>query len=273
MLHLLLLTIWGGGMNATMKKTGGRALVLVVLVAAMATAIVLASGPQAKAANSHTFHSREPAQGANALYSTCPFDDGTIPPNTSVCDDYLVWYFRANPVLGGGALGMAQQPFVARFEHFRWDVIEDRLISYAFGETPDVVGSYDKTHLSYAHFDGATVEMNNVDLQTGEATPTGETVTLGPFTWTAATGIYRFGNDGPTFDDEAPDVRDRCHTTVTHAHQRFTIAHVRGTVEGLQLDTLYTQQFLPGQPENTPGAIFNNHFHVIDVAHGGKNCL
>src|SRR5215211_6340686 len=245
MLHLLLLTIRGGGMNATMKKTGGRALAMILLVAAMATAIVLASGPQAKAANSHNFHIRHPGQGALIYYSTCPFDDGTIPPNISVCDDYSVWYLRETWAFGGGALGMAQQPFVAIFDHARWDVNQDRLISYEFGETPDVVGSYDKTHLSYAHFDATTVEMNDVDLQTGEATPTGETLTLGPFTWTAATGIYRFGNDGPVFDDENPDLRDRCHTTVSHAHQRFRIAHVSGTVEGLQLDTLYPERFLP----------------------------
>jgi hypothetical protein len=114
--------------------------------------------------------------------------------------------------------------------------------------------------------------MNEVNLQTGEVTPTGETLTLGPFTWTAATGIYRFGNDGPVYD-EFPDVRDRCHTTVTLAHQKFRVAHVTGSVEGLQLDTLYPQHVLPDQPENTPGVIFNNWFHLIDVAHGGKNCL
>jgi hypothetical protein len=259
-------------MNATMKKTGGRALVLVVLVAAVATAIVLASGPQAKAANSNNDHFRHPAQGALALYSTCPFD-GTLPPNTRVCDDYTVWYLRSTTVLGSGALGMATQPFVAAFEHFKWDGIEDEPISLEWGETPDVVGSYDKTHLSYAHFDGATVEMNNVDLQTGELTPTGETVTLGPFTWTAATGIYRFGNDGPVLESLPPNVRDRCHTTVSQAHQNFRVAHVTGSVEGLELDTLYPSQFLPDHPENTPGAIFNNSFHVIDVAHGGENCL
>src|SRR5215203_3593859 len=271
MLHPLL-TILGGAMNATTKKTGTRALSMILVVAAMATAIVLASGPQAKAANSHTFHLRHPGQGALAIYSTCPFD-GPLPPDISVCDYYTVWYLRETWVFGGGALGMAQQPFVAVFQHEKWDAKEDRLLSLEFGETPDVVGSYDKTHLSYAHFDAVTVEMNDFDLQTGEATPTGETVTLGPFTWTAATGIYRFGNDGPELDNLPPNVRDRCHTTVSHAHQKFRIAHVTGTVEGLQLDTLYPNHWLPDQPENTPGAIFNNSFHVMDVAHGGKNCL
>ena len=132
----------------------------------------------------------------------------------------------------------------------------------------------DKTHLSYAHFDGVTVEMNNVDLQTGEETPPGETLTLGPFTWTAASSVYRFGNDGTTLDDFPPNVRDRCHTTVSHAHQKFRVAHVTRSIEGLQFDTLHTRSpSLPGEPENTPGTIFNNTFHVLDVAHEGKNCL
>jgi hypothetical protein len=266
-------------MNATTKKTGKRALGLVVLVVAMATAIVVASGQQAKAANSLNDHFRHPGQGAQAVYSNCPFQ-GPLPPNTSVCDDYDVRYQRSTAVFGGGALGMAQQPFVVIFQHFTWDVSGDgqnendwRLNSYERGETADVVGSYDKTHLASAHFDGATVEMNKEDLQTGELTPTGETVTLGPFAWTAATGIYRWGNDGPSLEDLPPYVRDRCHTTVSQAHMRVRMAHVTGTVEGLQLDTLYTNQWLPDQPENTAGAIFNNDFQVIDVAHGGKSCL
>ena len=249
---------------------------MILLVAAMATAIVLASGAQAKAANSHTFHYRHPAQGALIFYSTCPFD-GPLPPNTSVCDVYSVWYLRATNVIGGGALGMAQQPFVVLFDHARLDVKEgeeDRLISYEFGQTPDVVGSYDKTHLSYAHFDATTVEMNNFDLQTGEVTPTGETVALGPFTWTAASSVYRFGNDGPALEGYPPNVRDRCHTTVFSAHMKFRVAHVTGAIEGLQLDNLYTRSpSLPGEPENTPGTIINNAFRVIDVVHGGKNCL
>src|SRR5215207_8493650 len=165
-------------MNAIRKKTGYRALVLVVLVATMAAALVLASGPQAKAANTNNFHFRHPAQGAKADYSTCTFPPGTVPPNIRVCHDYTVWYLRAPRVFGGGALGMAKEPFAAVFEDFKWrpgrDPTEDRIISYEAGGTADVVGSYDKTHLASARFDGATVEMNKVDLQTGEATPTGE---------------------------------------------------------------------------------------------------
>lgn len=260
-------------MSGRAKKTGMRVL---TLIAAVVVALVVTSSlpptPRAAAANSDNFHFRHPAQGALASYRTCP-NEGPLPPNTTVCEEYVVWYLRTTYVFGGGALGMAQQPFVAALEHFTYDANEPRVISYEYGETTDVVGSYDKPHLSSAHFDSATIEMNEVNLQTGEVTPTGETLTLGPFTWTAATGIYRYGNDGPALEFYPPNVRDRCHTTVSFAHQKFRVAHVTGSVEGLQLDTLYPNDWLPDQPENTPGTIFNNWYHVIDVAHGGKNCL
>ena len=106
-------------------------------------------------------------------------------------------------------------------------------------------------------------------------TPNGKTVTLGPFTWTAATSTYRYGNDGPNLDDSLPpNVRDRCHTTVSQAHQKLTKAYVTGTVDGVPISTYYLEPpSLPGAPEDAHGAIFNSWFRVVDVAHGGKSCL
>ena len=189
-----------------------------------------------------------------------------------------MWYFRNGVSIAGGSLGRATQPFVALYTHLRYQVSPGEDLSFEFGVTTDVVGSYDKIHLTSAHMDGATVEMNDVDLQTGEVTPTGETVTLGPFTWTAATSTYRSGNDGPDLDElMPPNVRDRCHTTVSQAHQKLTRAYVTGTVDGVPISTYYGESAdtteLPGAPEDAHGAIFNSWFRLVDVAHGGKNCL
>jgi hypothetical protein len=140
-----------------------------------------------------------------------------------------VFYIRYGVSFTSRPLGRATQPFVAAFEHTSTLVRPDgtaELLSYEYGETADVVGSYDRTHLTSAYMDGATIEMNDVDLGTGELTPNGKTVTLGPFTWTATTDIYRFGNDG-LLGNLPPDVRNRCQTTVSNTNQKLTAARAR----------------------------------------------
>jgi hypothetical protein len=60
-----------------------------------------------------------------------------------------------------------------------------------FGFAEDAPGAYDRAGLSFARSDGATMDL--YDVSTGESTPNGRTVTLGPFEWTAASGPYVFG--------------------------------------------------------------------------------
>ena len=82
-----------------------------------------------------------------------------------------------------------------------------------------------------------------MDPDTGAFTPNGRTVTLGEFTWTATSDPYVFGNDGP-FGPGQPRYVDRNLTYISNEHQRFTTAHVTGTIDGVSVEEL-GEAYLP----------------------------
>jgi hypothetical protein len=111
--------------------------------------------------------------------------------------------------------------------------------------------------------------MDLYDVSTGESTPNGRTVTLGPFEWTAASGPYVFGNDGPFGFGLPRKYVDRCVTAIENAHERFTTAHVTGTIDGVSVAN-YGPGYLPWPgtgPADALGAIFDNRFAVRVVSH------
>jgi hypothetical protein len=136
-----------------------------------------------------------------------------------------------------------------------------------FGFAEDAPGAYDRAGLSFARSEGATMDL--YDVSTGESTPNGRTVTLGPFEWTAASGPYVFGNDGPFGFGLPRKYVDRCVTAIENAHERFTTAHVTGTIDGVSVAN-YGPGYLPWPgtgPADALGAIFDNRFAVRVVSH------
>jgi hypothetical protein len=217
------------------------------------------------------FHFKEFAQGANVSWTTCP---GSKPPPTpTVCHDYTVWYVRFDSTLGEGAVGplnRGKRQFDALYEDFEYLSIphDDGVGLSLTNAHTHVTGEFDKTHLTRAGMSAVTMPLMDVDLQTGVQTPTGKYVELGEFTWTAASPIYRYGNDGPLFDD-LHHVSNRCRTFNAHAHQHFTLGSVTGTVDGVPLSDLATITQVPDlEPSDAPGGIFNNWFRIVDVSKG-----
>jgi hypothetical protein len=239
-----------------------RCVFVFVLVAGLLTSTGAAATP---------FHFKEFAQGAIVSWTTCP---GTEPPPTpTVCHDYSVWYVRSDGTLGEGAVGplnRGKEQLQALYEDFEYLLVpddEDVDISNTYGRT-DVAGYFDTTHLTRAGMSAVSIPLFEVDLETGVETPTGKYVELGEFRWTAASPIYRYGNDGPVFDGRQ-HVSNRCETFNADAHQRFTLGSVTGTVDGVPLSDLATIPQVPDlEPSDAPGGIFNNWFRVVDVSKG-----
>jgi hypothetical protein len=234
-----------------------------VLVAGLLTSPAVAATP---------FHFKEFAQGAIVSWSTCPGED---PPATpTVCHDYSVWYVRSDAALGEGAVGpvnRGKEQFDALYEDFEYLIVPDDEgvdLALTYGRAA-VVGYFDKTHLTRAGMSAVTLPLIDVDLETGAETPTGRSVSLGAFSWTAASPIYRYGNDGPVFDGRQ-HVSDSCETFNAFAHQRFTLGSVTGTVDGVPINDLAPVPQVPNlEPSGAPGGIFNNWLRVVDVS---KDC-
>jgi hypothetical protein len=103
----------------------------------------------------------------------------------------------------------------------------------------------------------------------------GWTVTLGPLEWTAASGPYVFGSDGPFGLGLRRHYVDRCVTAIYNAHAGLTTAHVTGTIDGVSVAG-YGPGYLPWPgtgPADALGAIFDDRFTVrvvdVDVHVGG----
>jgi hypothetical protein len=236
-------------------------------------AVLLVGLLPAPAAVATPFHFKEFAQGAVVSWTTCPEDD---PPSVpTVCHDYTVYYARFDSTAGEGSVGSLDrsgEPFVAQYEDFAYLFVPDGEgvdISLRYGSSADVVGFYDKTHLTRAGMSGATLQLIDVDLETGTETATGSTVALGEFSWTAESPVYRYGNDGPVFDGRQ-HVSDACQTFNADAHQRFTLGSVTGSVDGVPLSDEATIPQVPDlEPTGAPGGIFDNWFRIVDVS---KRC-
>lgn len=248
------------------EEVGVKARIRAAGVAAMLALLVL---PASVNAGSPTFHYREFAQGANVIFSpNCPFGDWA-PSTDTICDEYTVWYVRFATTVDGGPLGRSTAAFHAEIDHERDLVHPDNTgepLSLEFG-VADVAGSYDESHLTSAHMEAVSVPMMNVDPVTGAITPNGTTDLLGAFRWTAASGIYRYGNDGPAFALSGPrHIQSPCLTLNRLAHQKDSVGYVTGSVNGVPLSADYQDIQIPGlSPADGTGYIFDNWFHVNRV--------
>ena len=224
-------------------------------IAFFAASFVLLLWPRTAAAETLNIH--DFGSGAVAAYSNCELQ----PNDDYLCDDFIVeYYMRA----GASRIGTL---FV---EHFRAFIHPDGTADEVVAEIgfADVPGYYDRARLAFAGMSGATLDFNDVDPVTFELTPNGRTVTVGPFEWTAASGVYVFGSDGPWFGPPHLYV-DRCVTQVQNGHNRFATAHVTGTIDGVSVDN-FGPSFLPWPgtgPGDALGAIFDNRINVVIASH------
>ena len=241
----------------------------VVLGALLVAGAVTA--PDAAVAVGPPLHFKEFSQGAVVSWTSCPGEEP--PPVPTVCHEYKVWYFRGDGVVEEGAVGpldRAKAQFQVQYEDLEHLSVPDEEgvdLSWTLGESADVVGYYDKTHLTRAGMNAVTLPLTRFDIVTGAETPAGN-VSLGAFAWTAASPVYTFGNDGPVFDDR-PHESTRCETFNANAHQRFTLGSVTGTVDGVPISDLATIPQVPDlEPAGAVGGIFNNWFRIVDVDKG-----
>jgi len=238
-------------------------------VTAGLVAMSLAPVAQAAAGGAaQTFHYKEFSQGANVVFSpNCPFGDWT-PAVDTVCDTWTVWYVRFDKSVDGGPIDRSGAPFHAEVDH-EVDLVHPDgsgvTLTFEVGTAP-VDGTYDAAHLSAAHMVAVTVGLNTVDPDTGQLTPTGRSASLSPFTWTAASGTYEWGNDGPAFGGGPRHLSTRCETTNQLAHQKDTVGYVSGSLDGVPISADYQLVQIPGlTPADGTGYIFNNWFHIDDV--------
>lgn len=206
--------------------------------------------------------------GAVAAFSVCsPQSNGD-----ELCEDFILFFGQ----FGSTRDGQARNPVTVTLEHYKAFLHPDGSATEFVAEvgfTEAVSGTYDRSQLTFARMSGATLDLNDIDLETGDLTPNGRTATLGPFEWTAASDIHVFGNDGP-FGFGLPRLFvDRCVTQLENAHERFTAARVTGTIDGVSVDA-YGPLYLPWPgtgPDDALGAIFDNRFSVIVASHA-PNC-
>jgi hypothetical protein len=197
--------------------------------------------------------------GAVAAYTACALQaDGDY-----LCEDFIVQYFRSRST-GGGSVVLAHYKALIHPDGTATEFAPE--LGFADG----VNGSHDSARLTFARMSGVTLSLNDIDRQTGIATPNGRTATLGPFEWVAASDIYVFANDGP-FGFGLPRLfADGCATMIENAHERFTTARVTGTINGVSVDA-YGPSYLPWPgtgPADALGAIFDLHINVLAASHG-----
>ena len=155
-----MLTAWGGGVYTTAKKTGGRALALVVMVAAMALAGTVLFAAQAWAAPTGSFGHQPPKavlmKGATVLQtSNVGFFCWYYYPDMLCGDPAFDYSFpRANGFLGAGTrlhirLAKPERPEVLRITAYRGF---DKKRRVPIGEGRDLVRTFGRVER-----DGKTV--------------------------------------------------------------------------------------------------------------------
>jgi hypothetical protein len=237
----------------------------------IAPAVLLITGVMLSgtASAGEDFHLRESAQGAVVPLDTCGAE---LPTVDTVCETFIISFGNFAVTEEGGSIRLG--PLEAAIEHFSALIHPDGSAgdeTIEVGAVPPATGSYDGARLSFAHLDGVTIPMNEVDPATGSRTPNGHTMTLGPLDWTAASDVYVFGNDGPFGFGLPRHVANRCENLMENAHERFTTARVTGTLNGRSLDS-YERSYLPWPgtgPADAHGAVFDNHFTVLHVSKPG----
>jgi hypothetical protein len=211
---------------------------------------------------------RELARGAIVVVSpNCPFGD-FVPEEDTRCDTYVVWYVQN----AGSPLGhpdIEEFEFHAEVDHFV-DLVhpdgtfENLLAEFGVAATS---GAYDEQHLTSARMDAVDVPMMTFDDDTGDLVPNGTTTTLGTFTWTAASPIYVWGNDGPALGGGPRHTQTPCGPIDAFAHQKDTVGYVTGTINGSSISDFFQEVQIPGlEPADGTGYIFRNafKFHFVD---------
>ena len=237
-------------------------LVRVSLNVALPFAAALSASPMAQAAADLKIN--ELASGAVAAYSTCvPLSNGD-----DLCEDFIVSFGRFRRTRDGEARSLNS----VALEHYEAFIHTDGTATEFVAEiglADNVSGSYDVSRLTFARMSGVTLNLNDIEPATGVLVPNGRTATLGPFEWIAASTIYVFGNDGPFGFGLPRRFVDQCVTQIENAHERFTAAHVTGTINGVSVAAL-GPSYLPWPgtgPSDALGAIFDNRFTVIVASH------
>lgn len=232
------------------------------LIVTLVCSALLWMAPAARAAN--VLKVNHSSEGAVAAYDVCtPEVNGDL-----LCEDFVVFYGRA----WLARIDKTPGPVFAEIDHFKAHVHPDGSFTEFLAETgfaENAEGFYDGSRLTFARMDGIALDMNDVDPETGALTPNGRAIVLGPFEWTSASSIYVFGNDGPFGFGLPRRFVDRCVTQIENAHERFTTAHVTGTIDGISVDN-YGYAYLPWPgtgPADARGAIFKNYFTVIVTNH------
>lgn len=237
------------------------------LAAGAALVAAVLAGPAAPPSGAEVSREAYLTRGAEVVVSSCSFD---APPITETrCDVYLVLWAQI-AFSEGGRPDLSAVPWGAYVEHHvnleRPDGTGETLLAEVGFAPTD--GSFDSRHRSSASMDAVDVPMFAEDRDTGQATstPTGNTVHLGDFTWTASSPTYVWGSDGPKFD--APrHLRLPCGHLNLLAHQKVTFGAVSGTIDGRSIDDLFQLgQTVDGEPVGGAGAIFDNalRIHVVD---------
>jgi hypothetical protein len=220
-------------------------------------------------ATATTFHYKEFAQGAQVIYSDCPFGDW-LPSIDTACTYYTVYWVKFSRTTEGGSIGRRSADWHAEYSK-ETDLVHPDGSGYPLaieaGFAP-TAGTYDKTHLGSAHMDAVTIPVQIIDPETGVASPSGRSVSLSAFNWTAQSPTYQYGNDGPAFGPAPHHQSGPCETTNSLAHQKVRVGSVTGSVDGKSLSDFYLLPQIPGQdPPDAGGVIFNNWFHINDVTH------
>jgi hypothetical protein len=209
-------------------------------------------------------------RGAVGAFDTCARESA----NSQLCQDFFVSYVEFGQTRAGSS--PAGEGLVLIYEHYAAHILSDGTVNEfiaEIGTAPGVPGTFDIGRLRFAHVQAATLALSDIDPDTGDLTPNGRIVHLGAFDWTAASRVYVFGNDGP-FQLGPPRFKDRCFTQIVNNHDRFTTAHVTGTIDGTSV-TKYGMAYLPWPgtgPADAYGAIFNDRFSLVQQAHGGPLC-
>jgi hypothetical protein len=185
-------------------------------------------------------------------FGDCP--DVDSPPPGTVCHDASLTIFREAFAVDGGGLSAVNTPWAAfYYEHTltfqaTGDPVESDVRSGFLPNVDEASVTYDREHLAFASVrtdipmsDGST---SHVDVS-----------------WQPITDRVVFGNDGPALVDFGlvRHLVDRCETQVNQGHQKYRVAEMTGTIDGV---AVHSYTFAPS------GIISFNHFVFIDATHG-----
>ena len=188
---------------------------------------------------------------AFAAFGDCP--DVAQPPPGTVCTDRQIAIAREAVAIDGGGLSAVNTPWSAFLDEatLTFGATGDPVVTdERFGFVPridDAAVTYDREHLASA------------SVRTDIPMSDGSTVAV-DMNWQAVSDRMVFGNDGPALSDFGlvRHTVDECSTQVNQGHQKFRIAAMTGTLDGVPVHSY----------QNGPGFISFNHFVFVDATHG-----